>query len=85
MNWWHHIPEYINPNIVKIGSFQLRYYGFMYVLAFVIIYLLVWCRLKNERFNFTKEIIRNYFGWGILGVIIGGRVGYVLFYDLFFF
>ena len=85
MNWWKHIPEYINPNIIEIGSFQLRYYGVMYVVAFILIYFLVLFRLKNEKFNFTKEIIQNYFGWAIFGVIIGGRLGYVLFYDINFF
>ena len=34
-NWWQHIPEYITPNLVKIGSFELRYYALMYLLAFV--------------------------------------------------
>lgn len=85
LNWWQHIPEHINPTIFEIGTFQLRYYGVMYIVAFILIYFLVLFRLKNEQFNFTKEIIQNYFGWAILGVIIGGRLGYVLFYDLKFF
>ena len=85
MSWWNHIPEYINPNIVEIGTFQLRYYGLMYILAFTTVYLLVLYRLKNERFEYPKEVIQNYFGWVIIGVIIGGRIGYVLFYDLKYF
>ena len=85
MNWWKHIPGHINPNIIQIGTFQLRYYGVMYIVAFILIYFLVLFRLKNERFNFTKEIIQNYLGWVLLGVMIGGRLGYVLFYDLNFF
>lgn len=85
MNWWHNIPKHINPNIVEIGSFQLRYYGLMYVVAFTIVYLLVLYRLKNEKSEFSKETIQNYFGWAIMGVIIGGRLGYVLFYDFKYF
>jgi len=85
LNWWKHIPGHINPNIIQIGTFQLRYYGVMYIVAFILIYFLVLFRLKNERFNFTKEIIQNYLGWVLLGVMIGGRLGYVLFYDLNFF
>lgn len=85
MNWWNSIPKHINPNIVEIGSFQLRYYGLMYVVAFTIVYLLVLYRLKNEKYEFPKETIQNYFGWAIIGVIIGGRLGYVLFYDFKYF
>ncbi len=85
MNWWNSIPKHINPNIVEIGSFQLRYYGLMYVVAFTIVYLLALYRLKNEKYEFSKETIQNYFGWAIIGVIIGGRLGYVLFYDFKYF
>lgn len=85
LSWWNHIPEYINPNIVKIGSFQIRYYSLMYVVAFAIVYFLVLYRLNNEKYKYSKEIIQSYFVWAILGVVIGGRLGYVLFYDLKYF
>ncbi|MHC4124801.1 MAG: prolipoprotein diacylglyceryl transferase [Planctomycetota bacterium] len=85
MNWWNHIPEHINPNIVEIGSFQIRYYGIMYIIAFAVIYLLVLGRLKNERYEYSKAVIQKYFVWTILGVLIGGRLGYVLFYDFMYF
>jgi len=85
MNWWNHIPEHINPNIIEIGSFQIRYYGLMYVIAFSITYLLILHRLTNERYEYSKAVIQKYFVWAILGVMIGGRVGFVLFYDLSYF
>ncbi|MBU4444228.1 MAG: prolipoprotein diacylglyceryl transferase [Candidatus Marinimicrobia bacterium] len=85
LNWWNNIPKHINPNIVEIGSFQLRYYGLMYVVAFTIIYLLALYRLKNEKYEFSKEIIQNYFAWAIIGVLVGGRLGYVLFYNFEYF
>ena len=83
--WWQHIPEHINPDIVRIGSFQLRYYSLMYLIAFVVVYLLVLYRLNNEKIKYSKEIIQNYFSWAILGVLIGGRLGYVLFYNFQYF
>jgi phosphatidylglycerol:prolipoprotein diacylglycerol transferase len=85
MNWWNHIPEHINPNIIEIGSFQIRYYGLMYVIAFSITYLLILHRLTNERYEYSKAVIQKYFVWAILGVMIGGRLGFVLFYDLSYF
>jgi phosphatidylglycerol:prolipoprotein diacylglycerol transferase len=85
LNWWSSIPKHINPNIVEIGSFQLRYYGLMYVVAFTVVYLLVSYRLKNEKYEFPNGTILNYFGWAIIGIIVGGRLGYVLFYDFGYF
>lgn len=85
MNWWNHIPEHINPNIFEIGSFRIRYYGLMYVVAFTITYLLILHRLNNEGYKYSKAVIQNYFVWSILGVLIGGKLGFVLFYDLTYF
>lgn len=62
MHWWNHIPEHINPNIIAIGSFQIRYYGLMYVAAFGTIYLLVLGRLKRKIRIFQRrysEIFHN--------------------------
>ncbi len=85
MNWLSHIPEYINPNIVEIGKFQIRYYSLMYLVAFTITYLLVSYRLKNERYEYSKNTIKIYFMYAISGTLIGGRLGFVLFYDLTYF
>lgn len=85
MNWWNNIPKYINPEIVEIGSFQVRYYGLMYVVAFAVLYLLVVYRINSEKYDYSKELIQNYFTWAILGVIVGGRLGYVIFYNLEYF
>jgi len=85
MNWWNRIPEHINPNIFEIGTFQIRYYSLMYLVAFTITYLLVLHRLKNERYEYSKNTIQTYFLYAISGTMIGGRLGFVLFYDLTYF
>ncbi len=41
INAWQQIPAHINPAIFSTGSFQLRYYSLMYIVAFVIVYFLV--------------------------------------------
>ena len=53
----------------------------MYILAFATVYLIVMARYKIEKPRVDKEIAQNWFMYAILGVILGGRVGYVLFYD----
>lgn len=81
MNWWQHIPESINPDIIDTGFFQVRYYSLMYVIAFAATYWLVLYRIKKQKYNFSRETLQEYFIWAILGVMIGGRIGYVLFYN----
>jgi phosphatidylglycerol:prolipoprotein diacylglycerol transferase len=85
INVWQHIPENIDPNIISIGQFQVRYYGMMYIVAFAIVYLLSLYRTKKEDFDYPKNMIENYFVWAILGLMIGARFGYVFFYNLSYF
>jgi phosphatidylglycerol:prolipoprotein diacylglycerol transferase len=82
MNWWNHIPEHINPNFVEFGSFQIRYYGLMYLLAFAVTYSLICYRLKTEKYEYSKDTVQTFFLYAILGVMIGGKLGHILFYDL---
>jgi phosphatidylglycerol:prolipoprotein diacylglycerol transferase len=82
---WQNLPEHINPVFVKIGALEIRYYGIMYALAFVVCYSLVTRRVKKESFPYTNSLIQDYFIWAILASIIGGRIGYVLMYDLRYF
>ncbi len=81
--WWQHLPQHLDPVILQIGSFRIQYYGLMYVVAFVVTYLLVRHRLKTEdRFDITPGQAVDLMTAMILGVIVGGRIGYVLFYNL---
>jgi phosphatidylglycerol:prolipoprotein diacylglycerol transferase len=83
--FWQHIPEHINPNLVEIGSFQLRYYSLMYIVAFFITYLLVVYRIRSEKLDYSEEALQDYFIWAIIGLLLGARIGYVLFYNLEFY
>jgi len=81
--WWQHIPEHLDPVLFQIGSFRVQYYGLMYIVAFAVTYALVRHRLrKEERFDITPGQAVDLMTAMILGVIVGGRIGYVLFYNL---
>ena len=82
ISFWQHIPDNITPYIFKIGQFELRYYGLMYIAAFMTVYLLSLYRLKKEPFSYSKDMLENLFVWIIFGLMIGARLGYVLFYNL---
>jgi phosphatidylglycerol:prolipoprotein diacylglycerol transferase len=82
IQWWSHIPEQLDPYLIEIGSFRIGWYGLMYLAAFSTSYLLCRYRAKHEGFGYTKEFIQDYLIWGAVGLIIGARLGYVLFYNL---
>jgi phosphatidylglycerol:prolipoprotein diacylglycerol transferase len=84
--WWQHLPSGMNPVLFQIGGFRVQYYGLMYLLAFGCTYLLVRRRLRTEtRFGLSLEQVQDLFTVMIVGVIVGGRLGYVLFYNLHYY
>lgn len=81
--WWQSLPQRIDPVIFQIGSFRVQYYGLMYLVAFGVTYALVLRRLRTERgFTITREQASDLFTWVIVGLMVGARLGYVLFYNL---
>jgi len=81
--WWQHLPENISPVIFEIGSFELQYYGLMYVIAFAVTFFLVMFRIKREKgFEISSDQVKDLTTLMIVGLIIGARLGYVLFYNL---
>jgi phosphatidylglycerol---prolipoprotein diacylglyceryl transferase len=84
--WWQHLPQHISPVIFQIGSFKLQYYGLMYLVAFGITYGLVLYRLRHEpRFAVSREQVNDLTTVIILGLMVGARLGYVVFYNLGYF
>lgn len=76
-----HYPD-IDPVLLSLGPVQVRWYGVMYVLGFCASYYLV--RKQIERHNDTRLAAQfeNLNFLLILSVVLGGRLGYVLFYNL---
>jgi len=72
----------INPILVKLGPIQVSWYGLMYVFGFLASYLLVRYQMKKKDFGVSKLDVENLYFYLILGLVIGARLGYVLFYDL---
>jgi len=79
---WQHLPAQMNPVLFSIGSFRLQYYGLMYIVAFGVTYGMVRWRIgREERFDVSKNQTQDLTTAMILGLIIGARLGYVLFYN----
>jgi phosphatidylglycerol:prolipoprotein diacylglycerol transferase len=77
-------PE-IDPVIVQFGGLAIRWYG----LAYVVGLLLGWrycLRLATRPPHLaTVDIVDDFFVWAVLGVVAGGRLGSVLFYNFDFY
>ena len=71
-----------DPIAVSLGPLAVRWYGLMYLLGFVLFMLLGQRRLAQSRGVFTAKMLDDLLFYGVLGVILGGRLGYVLFYKL---
>ena len=71
----------IDPVILSIGAFDIRWYSLSYIIAFVIGSFLIKKFNKEFSNSISNKEIDNFFLWAILGVIIGGRLGYVIFYQ----
>ena len=72
----------IDPVIVQIGPLAIRWYGLMYLLGFVAAYYLIRHLCRWRRMPLTGADVSDLLFYCVLGVILGGRLGYVLFYDL---
>lgn len=81
MNSWNHIYDTFNPIAFHIFSIPVHWYGLMYVLALSTALLIGKYFIKKEKMKFKSEELDAYFIYVEIGVILGARLGYILFYD----
>ncbi len=70
----------IDPVIVKIWKLEIRWYGIMYLLGFIAAFLVIGHLAKKKDIKLTGDDLWDYIFYLMLGVIVGGRLGYCLFY-----
>ena len=71
----------IDPVAIDFGFIQIHWYGLMYVLGFLVGYALAIYRIDRGLFPINREQMSDLLTWIALGVILGGRVGYMIFYQ----
>ena len=70
----------IDPVIFDLGFVKIYWYGVMYLLAFLVAYLLAKYRAKSIR-KWNEGQVDNLIFYGALGAVLGGRLGYLIFYN----
>ncbi len=71
----------IDPVLIELGPLAIRWYGLMYLFGFAFAIWLANRRADKPNSGWTREQVSDLLFAGFLGVVIGGRVGYVLFYN----
>lgn len=70
-----------DPVAFTVGPLSVRWYGLMYLVGFAFFWLLGRHRAKEPWRGFTAENVEDLLFYGVFGVIVGGRLGYCLFYQ----
>lgn len=71
----------IDPVALQLGPLAIHWYGLMYLVGFSGVYLLGCKRAEVPGSGWTKQMVSDFVFWGAMGAVLGGRFGYVLFYN----
>lgn len=74
------LAEWTYPRIDPVVIGPVRWYGVSYIVAFGLAYLVLRSLSKRGRWPVHPDRVGDVLFWGILGVFLGGRIGYMLFY-----
>ncbi|KFA58801.1 prolipoprotein diacylglyceryl transferase [Gilliamella sp. wkB18] len=80
MNQYLKFPNF-DPIVFSIGPISLHWYGAMYLFGVLGAFYLAKRRVDKSNNQWTLQQVENLLFWGFLGLFIGGRLGYVFFYN----
>lgn len=69
-----------DPVALQIGPVAIHWYGLMYLVGFALVWLLGRWRIQNSKSDLSLRDLEDLIFYCVLGVIVGGRLGYALFY-----
>ncbi len=72
----------IDPVFLRLGPLEFRWYGLMYILGFAAAYFLILDASRRKQLPLSKDDVADLVFSVALGIVIGGRTGYILFYNL---
>ncbi len=72
----------IDPVLLHLGPLEIRYYGLVYVIGFIIAYFLLRYLAKRKEITLSEDELETFLLYGAVGVLVSSRVFYFLFYNL---
>ncbi len=72
----------IDPVIFSLGFIEVRWYSLAYILGLIIGLVIIKSLNKNKGNLITVKQLDNFFIWAVIGIILGGRIGYVILYQI---
>ncbi len=70
-----------DPVFLNLGPVKIHWYAITYLIGFAFFIILGNYKVSHEKTSWTKEQVSDFLFYGALGVILGGRIGWVLFYN----
>lgn len=72
----------IDPVLLRLGPIAIRWYGLMYVFGLIAAFFMIKAGAANRRVALSLDDLHDLVLYAAVGVILGGRLGYILFYNL---
>ena len=86
VEWYQALPfPDIDPVLISFGPFAVRWYSLAYIAGLVLGWRLIRHHAVKPAFNISPNKVNDFLIWATLGIILGGRIGYVLFYNFAYF
>jgi len=81
METWNNIYSHFDPVAFNLFGISVHWYGIMYAIALLSAIMIAHWIIKKDNLDISKDVLDSYIWWVEIGVILGARLGYILFYD----
>jgi phosphatidylglycerol:prolipoprotein diacylglycerol transferase len=81
IDFWQNIYSQFDPVAFRLGSVAVHWYGIMYAFALLIAIAFANYLITKDKLKIDKNLFNDYVFWAEVGVILGARLGYIIFYD----
>lgn len=85
LEWYQHIPYFISPTLFTVGFFSVYWYSVMYAAGVSVVMLFLWRQVRSRALPLSESGFWDMIFDVLIGILVGSRVGYVLFYNLQFY
>ena len=72
----------IDPVFLRLGPLEFRWYGLMYIIGFLAAYFIIKSQVKRRGIGLSTDAVADIVFFIAMGIVLGGRSGYILFYNL---